>query len=62
MKIYHTEDVAGTVLVAIAVILNAIYDYFNSSTIQAVINAICAFLATLLLKFLVEKIRKKRKE
>lgn len=57
MKI-HSEDIAGGILVSIAIFVNAILDYFNRSTVQAVVNAICAFIATLIVKFIYEKLKK----
>ncbi|MDW8345322.1 MAG: hypothetical protein RML94_00090 [Bacteroidia bacterium] len=56
-----TEGIAGGVLVLIVIFINAIFDYFNRSTVQAIINAICAFVTTLLLKLIYERIKEKIK-
>lgn len=54
----HTYDnVGGAIIATIVIFINAIFDYFNRSTIQAVINACVALLATMLLRRLIVYIR-----
>lgn len=62
MYIWHMKldnsDIAGGIFITIVIFINAILDYLNKSTAQAIVNAVCAFLTTLLLKILYEKIKK----
>lgn len=59
MKIYNPEEVLGGVILILVVFIKAIFDYINSSTLQAVVNAIASVIAIYLFRKITKMIRLK---
>ncbi len=59
MKI-QSDEIQGGIMAYIVILITAIFDYLNASTVQAVINASCALLVTMILKRAFVYIRHKK--